>query len=436
MPSAPRVLLLCHDTIQPFTGGGATLRALFSAFPADALFSIHNDSHTIDRARIGTAHRVAPDEVHYMQPLNAARTVGRKIARARSTTAGAADTDVAASPSPGGLPIASGLRTLLDHACVIRLRPDVLSAIRAFNPDVLYGWLGDPLWGRSMVRLAAEIRVPYVIHFMDNQVGLPGGGSWTARLGAHLFRRQVDHAVAGAAGVIAISDAMADAYGRQWRRPVEVFHNVLDSKGWLPPDPREPNAVFELAFTGSIESGQLEGLLDTAHAVERLRGEGAAVRLVLYVTDDYKRRVQGDFAPFKGVEMRPHPPAEGLRAALVQADALILAYGFDPRTIEYYRYSFPTKLVPYMLSGTPILAYGPPSIAPIDYAVKGGWARTVTAKSPDALASELRDLMRSPGDRLRLGRQAHQAACREHDRSIVAPRFLEYLGAASKGAPA
>src|SRR4029079_15035315 len=163
----------------------------------------------------------------------------------------------------------------------------------------------------------------------------------------------------------------------------------------------EPNAVFELAFTGSIEAGQLEGLLDTAYAVERLRSEGTAVRLVLYLTDDYKRRVQEHFAALTGGEIRPQPPAEELRAALTRADALILAYGFHPRTIEYYRYSFPTKLVPYMLSGTPILAYGPASIAPIDYVVKGGWARALTAKSPETLATELLNLMRSPGDRLR-----------------------------------
>jgi glycosyltransferase involved in cell wall biosynthesis len=194
--------------------------------------------------------------------------------------------------------------------------------------------------------------------------------------------------------------------------------------------------VFEVAFTGSIESGQLEGLLDVAHAVERLSGEGAAVRLVLYLTGDYKRRVEGHFAAFKAVEIRPHPPADGLRAALAHADALILAYGFTPRTIEYYRYSFPTKLVPYMLSGSPILAYGPASIAPIDYVVKGGWARVLTTKSPDALAAGLRDLMRSPDDRLRLGRLAHAAACREHDQTIVAAQFREYLRAASAGANA
>ena len=432
MPSVPRVLLLCHDTIQPFTGGGATLRALFSAFPPDALFSIHNDGHAVDRDRIGASYRVSDDDVRYVRPLNAARALGRTFARARGATAGAADSGPAA-PSAGGLPIASGLRTLLDHACVIRLRPGVMAAVRSFKPDVLYGWLGDPLWGRSMVRLASDLRVPYVIHFMDNHIGLPSGDAWTARLGAHLFRRQVDGAVAGASGVMAISDAMAEAYGRQWRRPLAVFHNVLDSTGWRPPEPREPNAVFELAFTGSIESGQLEGLLDVARAVERLRNEGLAVSLVLYVTDEYKRRVQGDFAAFAGVEMRPHPPAEGLRAALTRADALILAYGFEPRTIEYYRYSFPTKLVPYMLSGTPILAYGPAAIAPLDYVVKGGWAATVTTRSADALATALRTLMRGPDDRERLGRLAHEAACREHDQSTVAARFREYLRAASAG---
>jgi glycosyltransferase involved in cell wall biosynthesis len=154
---------------------------------------------------------------------------------------------------------------------------------------------------------------------------------------------------------------------------------------------------------------------------------------VLYITEDYRRRVQGYFTALKGVEIRPHPPAEGLRAALALADALILAYGFDPRTIEYYRYSFPTKLVPYMLSGTPIVAYGPAAIAPIDEAVKGGWASVLTTKSSDALATELRGLMGNPGDRLRLGRLAHAAACREHDQSIVAARFREYLRAASNG---
>ena len=409
------------------------MRALFSAFPADALFSIHIDGHAVDRGRVGAAHRVSYDEVQYAQPLNAVRTLGRTIARTRRAPAGAADASVTATSSAGGMAIASGLRTLLDHACVIRLRPGVLSDIRAFKPDVLYGWFGDPLWGRSMMRLASEIRVPYVIHFMDNQVGLPPGGAWAARLAAHLFRRQVARAVAGAAGVVAISDAMADAYGRQWRRPLAVFHNAVDPTGWPAPEPREPNAVFDLAFTGSIESGQLAGLLDVAQAVERLRAESGAVRLVLYLTDEVKRRVQEHFAALPGVEIRPHPPAEGLRAALARADALILAYGFEPRTIEYYRYSFPTKLVPYMLSGTPILAYGSASIAPIDYVVKGGWARVLATKSPGALATELRDLMRSPADRLRLGRLAHQAACREHDQSIVAARFREYLRAASTG---
>ena len=250
-PQYPRVLLLCHDTLQPFSGGGATLRGLFSAFPPEALFSVHNDGHPPDACRLGTTHRITNDDVRYLQPVGLAHALNRFF----WTTPVAPRRDVGSNGQPGpvaGMPVGSGVRSLVSQAGYLRLSPAVLAAIRDFKPDLLYGWIGDPLWGRTLTWLAAELRVPYVVHFMDNHIGLVTPPDWIGKLGARLLRRQIDRTVAGAASVLAISDAMADAYAERWRRPVRAFHGVMRIDGWPAPAARQSGDVCELAFTGSI----------------------------------------------------------------------------------------------------------------------------------------------------------------------------------------
>jgi glycosyltransferase involved in cell wall biosynthesis len=311
------------------------------------------------------------------------------------------------------------------------MSPEILKAINRFQPELTYGWLGDPIWGWTLTRLAAKLRIPYVIHFMDNHIGLDPENDWAARLSMTLFRRQVNAAVHHAAAVFAISDAMAASYGARWNRPILAFHGVMGTETWPQPVYQGDNPVFEIAFMGSIEQSQFYGLLDVAKAVEELNNNGVPAILVLYLTDYYRDHIGKGFSAFHHVTIRPHPDANGLQVALRRAGALILAYGFDRETLRYYQYSFPTKLVPYMLSGRPILAYGPPSIAPIAYVLRGGWGLVIKERSVERLAESIMELIKNPAECARLGTLAHEEACREHDQSKVAAEFAEALAAAA-----
>jgi hypothetical protein len=55
------------------------------------------------------------------------------------------------------------------------------------------------------------------------------------------------------------------------------------------------------------------------------------------------------------------------KAWLGQADALLIAYNFDELSRNYSGYSMANKLTEYMISGRPILAYGPGDIATIKH---------------------------------------------------------------------
>jgi hypothetical protein len=231
----------------------------------------------------------------------------------------------------------------------------------------------------------------------------------------------------GAAAIYTISESMGQAYHSLWERPYEVFHGLLDTVAWPWPGERKADWVFTLVFTGSVESGQLLGLRDVAAAVARLVKGGMAVRLVLYLTEQYERLVIREFAAFPHVEIRRHPDFSGLRMVLAEADMLVLAYGFDERTVHYYRYSFATKVVPYMLSGRCILVYGPDEIEPVAYAQRGGWAATVNKSGVPGLVETIGALAAAPRERERLAREAYDAGCQEHDLAENSARFAHCL---------
>src|SRR6185436_5382648 len=180
-----------------------------------------------------------------------------------------------------------------------------------------------------------------------------------------------------------------------------------------------------LVFTGSLESGQMGGLRDVAAAVDGLAGKGRKVRLVLYLSELYEQRARPAFSGFKNIHYVRHPAAtSGLRAVLNQADLLVLAYGFDGRCQQYYRYSFATKTVAYMLSGRCILAYGPSGIEPIAYIERGGYGHVVLEEGSRALEEALEVLMDDAGRREEIARRAYQAGVEEHDLGPNAERFL------------
>lgn len=330
-------------------------------------------------------------------------------------------------------PLQIGRRDLLAlfaQSCRFRFSREMDAEIRQFRPEIIYAWVGDSLWAETLRETARRYSLPYVIHFMDNHVGIDPRTPLERAL-YPMFRRNLDAVAKGAASIYTISESMGQAYHALWGRPCEVFHGLLDTTAWPWPGEHKADGIFTLVFTGSVEQGQLLGLRDVAAAVCQLAKGGMNIRLVLYLTEQYERMVAKEFAAFPQVEILRHPDFAGLRKILDEADLLVLAYGFDERTVRYYRYSFATKVVPYMLSGRCILVYGPDVIEPVAYARRGGWSATVNEPGVQGLMDTIGMLAASPRERERLARAAYDAGCREHDLVENSARFARSLSVAA-----
>jgi glycosyltransferase involved in cell wall biosynthesis len=118
---------------------------------------------------------------------------------------------------------------------------------------------------------------------------------------------------------------------------------------------------------------------------------------------------------------------------LARADALLLPVNFGRHSIDLLRYSMPTKVPSYLASGTPILVFGPPQTAQVQYARDSGWGHVIAERSIPALKAGIRRIVDDLPLRQKLSAAAHKASV-NHDAKVVRVAFQHALCNAA-GAP-
>src|SRR3984957_20744753 len=117
--------------------------------------------------------------------------------------------------------------------------------------------------------------------------------------------------------------------------------------------------------------------------------------------------------------IEPTPEYRVFFSTLASAYALVLPINYDAETVDFIRYSMPTKVPAYMASGTPILVYGPRGVAQVDYAAREGWGHVVCERDPASLDSGVRRILADAALRESLRRRAQALASANHDSTRV-----------------
>jgi len=123
---------------------------------------------------------------------------------------------------------------------------------------------------------------------------------------------------------------------------------------------------------------------------------------------------------------------QGMAELLGSADLLFLPVDFTPKSINRMRYSIFAKIPVYMASGTPILCFGPPGIASIEYAIKEKWCYLVNKNDKDTLKKALIVLIEDSNLRNTISKTAYRVVRKDFEASKIRELFrVELLKAAS-----
>ncbi len=432
LPAAafPRVLFVTPVAFNPFSGGGATFASLFQGWPKARLATVHNDPSPTSLSVCEHYYVLAPQDLDFVVPFSYLR-------RRRSGYDGTGQRKKDGQAAPAANNARSYLVERARHALLgdsiperAHLRPPLERWIGAFAPDLLYTSLGS----NGMMSLVEQIRfrfkLPLVVHIMDDWASSVHRFGLFAPLERRRMLRWLDHFFDTSASCLGICPAMCEAYAARYGRDFLPFQYALDATRWsaVTKQSLEPAAVPEFLYVGSIfPDAQLQSLIDFARAFAELKAEGFSARLRIATSAANRDRFRHllEVADNVGIEASALDDAAFFQT-LADADALLLPVNFDPTSVDFIRYSMPTKIPAYLNSGTPILVYGAAESAQVRYAMDAGWGLVVSQPSPAALKAGIMRIARDMALRRQLSTAARRSAA-NHDAAVVRQAFQSHL---------
>lgn len=306
-----------------------------------------------------------------------------------------------------------------------RLSEKFCKWLNEFNPDVIYAQGSDRERIQFALLLHYYLRKPVIYHIMDDWPSVVSNKGIFKKY----WYRKIDHdlrlLLGKASLLMSISDYMSQEYKKRYGKEFIAFHNPIDIgfwKNYQRTDYTIGNSPAVL-YAGRIGLGIDTSLETFAKAILVVNKElNMTIKFIIQAVE--KPEWIGNYPC---VEYRKPVPYNELPKLFSEADFLFLPYDFSSESIQYIRYSMPTKASEYMASGTPIIMFAPEVTALVQYAKKGGWAKVITENNSSILAEELRQLIENRESRHKIAANAIMAAEEKHSSVKVTADFKNMI---------
>lgn len=417
----PRVLIVNTHVFNLYTGGSIALTNYFKGWPKDKIAQVYSDNRPADHTVCDRFYELGPNEIHYCWPLSIA--FRRYFSNRRPggvQEGGPADEGFSPQKLFGWIIRALGGKALFHR---VRLSPQLEEWIREFKPTLLFTQLGDLPQMDLIWEISEKFGIPISLQIPDNWLENDyRTGLFSFYLRARL-RKMAMKIVKKSVLNYGISDMMGEAYEKYFGVPFITLLNPVDLSEWPAANrPLNVTPPLKIVYAGTlVANAQLETLKAVKRVLSKRHREGKPTELTIYTVPSDLARYKPVLEEEPAVKMALSPSSKDMSKIFAQADILLLPINFDRESLRYIRYSMPGKVPAYMSSGIPILVYGPPEVAPVQYALKKKWAYVVSEQSDEEFERALQKLESDNKLRQELSKTALALAADQHD----APRVRE-----------
>lgn len=193
-----------------------------------------------------------------------------------------------------------------------------------------------------------------------------------------------------------IGNNMKDYYQETFKKSFKVFHNLADDS-FLPLS-NTINCRFndsnplKILFIGSLFENLHSGTINNiCRAIDELNSEGYSIIFNLYGQIVPKHFLQKEFSS-PNVKHHGTIPSNQRFEIMAKNHCFIVPSSFNENITKEYRYSIPTKLPELLLSGRPLIIYGPKEMEAYRYCTENDCALLVDNNSVFSLKTVIIDL--------------------------------------------
>jgi len=222
---------------------------------------------------------------------------------------------------------------------------------------------------------------------------------------------------------------MSDEYRKRYNKEFIPFHNPVEVDFWK----RHPKTSYKLSndhvkvlYSGRIGRGITNSLLELSVAVERINNSGIPVKLYIQSPSENSSLLTR-LLENGNVIVNPVAAYNELPAIYSQADILVIVNDFDEASVNFLRYSMPTKASEFLISGTPVLVFSHSDTAISKFFYENKCGSCVSCHDISKLADALEHLIKNEPYRVELGNNATKLAEELFDSRKVRMKFQCYI---------
>ena len=468
-----KILIVSHNAFSATNNMGKTLASYFSAFDKAELAQlyIHNDTPRFDLC--DNYYQITDGDM--LRSLLSRRS-GRVVTE--FDTPAEAESDATRAAYRRGsrrTPAVFIARNTLWRLGAWRTRA-LLDWVDGFAPDLVFFAAGDYSFSYDIALTLARHRgVPLAVACVDDFYLYNANSRRPLGRAVHRsFMRTVRRTMDYASVIFTICDKMATDYAALFDRPTAVLHTAATLASACEKAPTEAegektdgacenavthdfvceNAVTHdsvcenahardtndgaegtatdirevkaISYVGNLALGRDRSLIEIGRALASLSLVGAPRRIDVYSQETDPAILSGMTAE-NGILFHGAIDSDGVARVIRDSLAVIHTESLDPVHTGRVAYSVSTKIADSLGAGACIFAYGPSSVASMEYLAANGAAVCVT--SPDGLTDALTEMLTDPDLPARVRENARALAEENHNPQKNSRQLRARLGA-------
>ena len=440
-PDWPRVLVIGPEPFNNESGFGITISNLFAEWPKDKLACVHFSDIPPDDTICAHHYGLGRHNVEWQLLPRFLTLIFRKAKSGEDADCmGARSSSVVTQSLKKSIGISGLIKRMIlrsgaGNLARVRLNAPLKTWVQWFRPEVIYCAVTDLTQIELVLSVAKLTSACVVSHALDDWI-------MTASQSRNLFQqaiRQYTHyrlirLYRRSSVCLAIGEAMSRVYQERYGLPFVSFFNCPNASYWARLKIKEWRAQkpFRFVFTGAVYSpGNQTSLIRIAEAVELVTGSNTCT-LEIYLAELAQKRLRPFLRGLTSTTL--HLPCKDIETVAKlnrDADGLVLTMDFDERLMKSIYLAMPTRLTPFLLSGTPIFAFTPSDTAIGRFLLERKVAYVVdTFLESRILAQRMAEFIENENRRRDIGREAMRVAATEFAGEVVRPRFLEAIRSA------
>lgn len=424
----PRVLIF-GQSFNSNTGGGITLSNLFHDWPKENL-AVVVTSHAIDNISISYCDKyyfIGSKEnswkfpfKYFQRNMPSGQLDIRKYSKEEVVTSKTSLRTRFVNDVFYPFLNWTGLFHILSK---ISLTDDLKNWIKDFNPEIVYIQVSTRDSLQFGIALSEYLKIPVVLHQMDDWLNSISYGGLASSFWRGKINREFMELVGLSTLCLSISDQMGKEYQRRFGKTFKTFHNPVDLSFWNSGEEGiklNPEGITVL-YAGRTGFGIGSSLRTFAQAVEELRSENnIPIEFYIQTVEPLPW-----ISEFEGTHYRGLVPYAMLPRLFKGSDFLLLPCDFSPKSVEFLRYSMPTKAPEYMISGAVTVLLAPVETAVHQYGLSENWAFTIGEDNVDLVKKEMLRLIQDQALQKKISERAVYLAKKNHDSLTIREKFAK-----------